>query len=245
MQTESTNSTKRLAPATLLAAIAAASLGSTAFAGPIWDDDLSEDAGASVLGAQEIVSGGSILQIVGSVGPGSLLGGADSADMYLVRITQPTTLSISTAGGDRGGFASFDSALFLFRAVQSANGTYSAEALLANNDADDGANGSFIGSAANDGSGFSITESGLYYIMITTAGLTPQSASGSALWQGLDSAGTIAFGGAQAFDAVAGDPTASGGSYSIRLTGVSGIPAPGALALLSLAGIRAGRRRRG
>ncbi len=233
----------RITPS-ICAAVAVATLGASAIAGPTWDSDWNDDAGSGPYNAQAVDTNGTVLMIDGSLQAPGLLGGGDLSDMYLVRITQPSVLSLSTAGGDRGGYSSFNSSLFLFRAVLGADGTYSAQALLGNDDADDGSTGSFIGNAANDGSGFSITDSGYYFILITLGGLSPRSASGDFLWQGLDEAGTVAFGGAQNFATVAGDAASDGGNYQIRLNGVSGIPAPGALALLSLASFRAGRGRR-
>lgn len=230
--------------ADLLVALATAACSASALAGPIWDWDWDDDAQCDPSNAQAVTTNGTVLMIEGGLQSAGLLGGADWGDMYLVQITQPSVLSLSTAGGDRGGYSSFNSSLFLFRAVQNSSGAYTAAALLANDDADDGSTGSFIGNSANDGSGYTIHESGFYFILITLGGLSPRSSSGDALWQGLDEAGTIAFGGAQNFATVAGAPTTGGGEYQIRLNGVSGIPAPGAFALLSLAGFRPGRGRR-
>ena len=221
----------------------AAILTSSALAGPIWEGDLDDDAGATPGGAQVIDLNGSVIAIKGRLSGSGLWGGNDFIDMYLVRISAPTVLKISTAGGDNGGEAAFDSQLFLFQAELSASGQPFARAVLANNDAAEGNPGAFIGNASNDGSGFVLEQPGLYYIAITTKGFNPLNANGAPIFDGLNAPGSVPFGRFELFSGWGGEASDGGGEYFIRTSGVEGVPAPGALALLALAGL-AGRSRR-
>ena len=218
-------------------------LASTAFAGPIWDGDLEADAKQSASTAQVVTTEGSVLQIKGQLTGTALQGGGDFIDMYLVRITAPAILSISTAGGDSGGFAQFDSRMFLFRAVQTQSAGLVAQGIFANDNAATGNFGALLTNSANDGSQFVLNEEGFYFIAIANSGVSALNPNGAPMWPDLDVPGLRSFAGFQPFQNWGGDPSSNVGTYEIRLSGVSGVPAPGALALLGLVGL-AGRRRR-
>ncbi len=221
-----------------LAAMAVFPTARTHAFGPSWEGDLIEDAKDSATTAQLISTGGPVLNISGTLGSSPLQGPIDFVDMYLIRLENPGILRISTAGGAFGGDAAFDSQLFLFRAGGPPD-SLKAGGLLANNDADDGLNGSLIGPAATDGSGFVVNTPGLYFIAISAFGTNPFTTGGDPIWGALNVPGQIRYGeGADlAGWSVSGQPAS--GSYSIRVEGFSGVsvPAPGALAILSLAGI--------
>ena len=212
--------------------------------GPSWEGDLINDAKDSAASAQLISTGGPVLTISGTLGGGPLLGPVDFVDMYLIRLENPGILRISTAGGSFGGDAAFDSQLFLFKAG-GVPGDLKAGGLLANNDADDGNTGSLIGPAATDGSGFVVSAPGLYFIAISAFGTNPFTSGGDPIWGALNVPGQIRYGEGRDLAGwnVTGQP--EGGAYSIRVEGFSGVnvPAPGALAILGLAGLINRRRR--
>jgi hypothetical protein len=215
-----------------------------ALAGPTWDVDYNDDAKATPATAQAITINGPVLNIAGNLTGVGFDGEADFVDMYLVDIRTPTLLRLSTAGGDLGGDASFDTQLFLFRRVGNPNDPR-ALGLLANNDAAPGLVGSWLGSSANDGSGFSLVTPGFYYIAIAGAGVDAVGETGESIFTGLGTPGTVVFGGEKDLADWAGQGAT--GTYSIRVEAVSGVPAPGAIAVLGMllaAPARAGRSRR-
>jgi hypothetical protein len=228
----------------LLCAVSSALLaGSAAYAGPIWDDDLTEDAEALPAGAQ-VVTTAVVGQIRGKLSGNAFMGGGDFVDMYAIQITQPLELKFSTGGAQTGGgSAQFDSRLFLFRASGTGVGG-DALAVFANDDAFPGNPGSFIGSQANDGSGFILQKPGIYYIAITVDGINALNANGGQIFESIASPGTIAFGNFEKFGGWGGQPGSNGGDYIISVQGIAGIPAPGALALLGMAGVLGRGRRR-
>lgn len=219
------------------------SAASAALAGPIWDGDYQGDAKQSAESAQVVTTNGTVLMIKGQLTGSAFMGPGDFIDMYLVRITTPSILKLSTAGGDDGGFTQFDSQLFLFRANQGSQGQLSASAVFANNDASAGNLGSVLTNQANDGSQFTLTESGLYFIAITSGGVRALNPNGAPLWPNLNEPGLQSFAGFDLFQTWGGDPNPNVGAYEIRLTGIAGVPAPGAVALLGLAGLAKRRRR--
>jgi len=227
-------------PVALVGALACAS---AATAGPTWDVDYNDDAKATPSTAQPITLNGPVLNITGQLTGFGFDGTGDFVDMYLVDIRTPTLLKMSTVGGNLGGDASFDTQLFLFRQVEGTNGPR-ALGMLANNDAAQGVTGSFLGSSATDGSGFTLVAPGLYYIAISGLGTNPISATGELIFSGMSFPGAVVFGGErELFDWVGQGAT---GTYNIRLEAVEGVPAPGALALLCsvLAAPRSRRRGR-
>jgi len=229
--------------ALLCAASSVLSVGSAAYAGPIWDDDLTEDAEALPAGAQ-VVTTAVVGEIRGKLSGSAFMGGGDFIDMYALRITQPLELKFSTGGSQTGGgFAQFDSRMFLFRAAgDGLNGD--ALAVFGNDDAFPGTTGSFLGSTANDGSGFVLQSPGIYYIAITVDGINALNENGGQIFEGIANPGTIAFGNFQKFGGWGGQAASNGGDYAISVQGIAGIPAPGAVALLGLAGILGRGRRR-
>ena len=220
-------------------AAAAVALGaaSTAVAGPVWELDYTDDAKDTASTAQ-VITASTVGQINGRLTGTALTGDADYVDMYLVFVDTPSILGISTAGSQGGGFANFDSQLFLFRA----DGTIDnpkALAALANRNVNPENNGAFIGNQSSDGN-FKIDVPGLYFIAITGVGAQPIGKQNATLWPNLG-AFEVGFG-ALAPHVTWGSQGATG-EYSIRVTGITGVPAPGALALLGLCGL-VGRRRR-
>jgi hypothetical protein len=143
--------------------------GPAAVAGPQWVEGTSgiADAGDTIITAEEIltpVGTNSLTVITGSLTP---LRGVlpDLADMYVFRVAEPMSFSISTREED-GGFAEFDANLWLFQVVnvepRQANG------LLANRDADSAGTGAaFIGRVATDGTAAAVMNPGVYAIAIT------------------------------------------------------------------------------
>ncbi len=112
-------------------------------------------------------------------------------------------------------------------------------AALANRNVSPQNNGAFIGNQSSDGN-FKIDVPGLYFIAITGVGAQPIGKQNATLWPNLG-AFEVGFG-ALAQHVTWGSQGATG-EYSIRVTGITGVPAPGALALLGLCGL-VGRRRR-
>lgn len=227
----------------LVASLPALAASAPSFAGPIWDGDFEDDAKQNPETAQTVTTNGSVLQIKGQLTGTALQGPGDFIDMYLVRITAPTILSISTAGGDFGGNAQFDSQLFLFRAGMGQTGQPFAQGIFASDDASASNNGAFLNNTANDGSQFTLTEEGFYYIAITAKGVQARNPNGASMWPELDVPGLRSFAGFDLFANWAGDPSSNVGLYDIRVSGISGVPAPGAVALLGLAGLARRRRR--
>jgi hypothetical protein len=229
--------------AMLCAASSALLANPAAYAGPIWDDDLTEDAEALPAGAQ-VVTAGIVGEIRGKLSGNAFMGGGDFVDMYAIRIVAPMEVKFSTGGAQTGGgFADFDSRLFLFRASGTGLGG-DALAVFANDDAFPGTPGSFIGSQANDGSGFILQTPGIYYLAITVDGINALNANGGQIFEGIGNPGTIAFGNFEKFGGWGGQPGSNGGDYTISVQGIAGIPAPGAMALLGMAGILGRGRRR-
>ncbi len=221
----------------------ALSIASFAYGGPTWDSDAHGEAGDSAATAQVVTQTGTVLEIKGRLNSSAFTGQADYADMFLVRITSPMMLKISTAGGDSGGYAQFNSSMFLFKA-DNVTGAPRALGLLGNGDFSQSSNGSLLVAQSNDGSGFVLTEPGFYFIAISLAGVNPLTGTHGTqlIWPEL-SPGVIAFGNRSEQTGWTMDPSTLGGEYSIRLTGVEGVPAPGALALLLLAPLARRRQR--
>jgi hypothetical protein len=233
----------------LLAAVLASATASSALAfGPSWEGDLIDDAKGGANTAQPVSTGGPITSITGTLGTYPLVGGGpDVIDMYLIRLENPGILKMSTVGGPSGGSAGFDSQLFLFRA-EGIPGSMKAFGLLANNDANEDVSGSFVGPAANDGSGFIVNAPGLYFIAITAFGTNPFTTGGDPIWGDLNVPGQIRFGNQAELAGWNATGQSPGGNYTISISGFSGqgVPAPGAVALLAIGGLtgRLSRRRR-
>lgn len=230
--------------------IASASLmlstSTVALAGPDWDLDLTEDAGKTLATAQAITTGGSINTIAGTLGNYPLTGQSDGQDLYLVYVDSPLLFRVSTVGID-GGSAGFDASLFAF-AVDFSGGDAKARALLGNTSAFSGTTDARLVQATNDGSNIKLEAPGLYLIGIALNGTYPiNSMFESIFGDNLGTPGLVvgpssAVSGELSDWGGAGGP---GGSYVMAVQGISGtlVPAPGAIALLGLAGLRLRRRR--
>ncbi len=216
------------------ATVLSLSIAGAAFAGPTWDGDLDSDAGNTASTAQVVTQSGPVMEIKGRVSATAFMGNPDYADMFLIRIAAPTMLKFSTAGGDNGGSANFDSSLFLFKAAEGTTGPR-AFGVLGNGDYSQSMNGALIQSQSNDGSGFVLTDPGLYYIAISMAGFNPMS-DNSLIWPNVP-AGVIGFGNFSPLTGWTNESNNQGGEYSIRTVGIEGVPAPGAIALFALAGL--------
>ncbi len=133
--------------------------------GPDWEEPTGDDAGDSTLTSQVPKGSGQLNSLTGKLDGGNLQAfngpaAPDFQDLYLVRVVSPTTFHIATTSvGGGSGTASFDTELFVFRADGSG--------LLANDNESAGMTGSLITPVATDGSGFSLTVPGLYYIGIS------------------------------------------------------------------------------
>ena len=224
----------------LAPALAAVLVATTALAGPSWDLDLTDDAKQGANSAQVVSTSGVVTTITGSLGSSPLLGAPDLVDMFLIRIANPTSLKLSTAGGQFGGSAEFNSQLYLFRA-DGILGSLKAFGLLSNNDAESENTGSLLRNFANDGSGFVLDTPGLYFVAISAYGAFPTTNLGDPIWGQL-APGVVGFGQQRELIDWSTPQQSAGGIYSIRLDGVTGVPSPGALALLGLSGL-IGRRR--
>lgn len=219
---------------------------SVSLAGPDWDLDLTEDAGKTLATAQAITTGGTINTIAGNLGNYPLTGQSDGQDLYLVYVDSPLLFRVSTVGVD-GGSAGFDASLFAF-AIDSSGGDAKARALLGNTSAFVGTSDARLVQGTNDGSNIKLEAPGLYLIGIALDGTYPiNSLFQSIFGDNLGTPGLIV----GPSSAVSGDlfdwggAGGPGGSYVLSVQGISGtlVPAPGAVALLGLAGLRLRRRR--
>lgn len=164
--------------------------------------------------------------------------GGDFQDMYLIEVFDPGLFFASTATAD-GGAASFDTQLFLFN--------FDGTGLLANDEQSTALPGpSRISQSSDDGSGFSLTTPGLYWLAISGTNSDPESLGGVIF----DQVSPTEISGA---DGVGGSlpitgwtpPIGATGTYTIALNGVrfADVPSPGALPILAI-GLIARRRRR-
>ena len=227
----------------IAAGAAFAACSAAAIAGPDWDLDLEDDAKQTATTAQIITAGPTpILHISGRL-TGYGLTGSDFVDMYQIEITADTLVSISTAGGDLGGWSDFDTQLFLFQRKGGNGNNIRAVALKGNDNAAAGTLGSRIGEDTNPNSNSVLLRKGVYFLAVAGAGSYAYDDEGSAIWESFGQTGQTISG-----NEVFLDNWAEGGAvglYTIRLQSLSGgaIPAPGAIALLGL-GVFGWRRRR-
>lgn len=204
----------------------------TAFAGPDWDTDLEEDAGSSLQTAQTITFSGAVQTVAGRLNGTAVLG-ADFHDVYRLVITDPGAFEIDLTGP---GGVNFDACLWLF----DQNGI----PLLGTNDADGKTTAPRLTNSSNAGSRITITSPGIYYLAISGIGSQPLS-FGKPLWSSVVFQPGVVAGAFGTKFGWEGDWSGDGatGDYVMSLSGVSGVPAPGAIALLGMAGL-IGRRRR-
>lgn len=219
-----------LAAATALTATSA--LG--AIQGPNHEED--DDAGSTVNTAKKLTGSGQLSSINGVL-TGDNRGEGDYQDVYEVFISDPVAFRLNFVPTEGG----FDTMLWLFGE--------DGRGLLGNNDSHiDGEPTplSFLGNQSSDGS-FQLVNPGRYYIAISGFNSQPVSKAGSIFNFGDD---PFAVYGAQGQGAnapqIGWTQNGDTGSYFLHLEGVEfiPIPAPGALALLGLAGLRSRRRRR-
>jgi MYXO-CTERM domain-containing protein len=221
-------------------------VGSTALAGPEWEEPTGGDAGNTLQTAANIsASGGGYVGIIrgkldGNAGGNGLTGG-DYQDMFRINIVDPGFFLVETVALANG---LPDPMLFLFNRE--------GYGIAASNDIDNGFFQSKID--ANDADMPLYLEAGIYYLAITAALSEPTGHFGGEYGpifeMGLSEHQVGQWGpsGFFAQSALSGwtDPSypENYGFYEIMLHGVGSVPAPGALALMSLAGIASRRRRR-
>ena len=212
-----------------MASFAVAGLASVAFAGGTHVE--SGDAGDLLGSAQATGAGGALSFITGSTG------GADFIDLYMIEVVDPVAFFASTAG-DQGapgsGSADFDTKLWLFDA--------DGFGVVSNDDFGGSPFHSHLTGFADDGTGAAV-KAGIYYLAVGGFGDEALSAGGEIFANGTfeEISGPDGPGGGSPLSGWAN--TGAQGNYNVNLQGVNAIPAPGAIALLGLAGL-AGRRRR-
>ncbi len=200
-------------------------------AGPDWVEH--NDAGSNLGTAQQTLGVGMINSISGTLGGSSLA--PDFEDMYLIRVLDPLTFSMSVVGAD------FDAQIFVF------NVTLAGEAfgLLANDNTAAG-NMPVVTHLSTDGTGAKLGLAGVYAIAISGAGRVPISRTGPIFnfASPTEISGPDGPGGLNPHE----DWTGIGqtGGYTIHTTGVGfyDTPAPGSATVLALGALIAGRRRR-
>lgn len=228
----------------IAAGAAFAACAGPALAGPDWDRDLYEDALQSATTAQVVSAGPTPVMLITGRLTGYGIAGGDFVDMYQISVTNDTLVSISTAGGDLGGSANFDTQLFLFRRKGGNGGNIRAAAFKGNDNAALGNPGSRIGENENPTSNSILLRKGTYYVAVTGVGTSAFGDNGQAIWGNLGNPGATISGNDVFLNDWAGEGAV--GEYSIRIQSLSGgmIPSPGAVALLALGAIAVPRRRR-
>jgi len=219
-------------------------VGSTALAGPEWEEPTGGDAGNTIQTASDVgASGGGYVGIIrgkldGNAGGGGFMEG-DYQDMFRINIVDPGMFLVETVGVQ---FGLPDPMLFLFNR--------DGFGIAASNDIDNGYFQSKID--VNDPNMPIFLEAGIYYLAITAA--TSEALGhfggevGPIFHMGEHQVGQVGPSGVFAQSPLSGwtDPSSpeNYGFYEIMVHGVGSVPAPGALALLGLAGIASRRRRR-
>ena len=219
--------------ALLLAVAVAAS--ASASVGPNWDKDLEEDAGASLLAAQAVTAS-TLTTITGKIAGALNDGPTDFQDVYRLVVSDPGSFLVDLTNAPGGGSATFDTCLYLFDEAGFAR--------LANNDAAAGQTGSILRNLANDGSNYRLTEPGIYFLVVCGFPSQPVRDGEFVFNQAFLEAGIIATGSGNAPWALGWNQPGATGDYSIRVTGITGVPAPGAALPLLAAGLIGRRRRR-
>jgi MYXO-CTERM domain-containing protein len=216
---------------TVWLAAAALAVSSSALAGPDWDVDLAKDAGSTLQSSQVITFGGPVQTIAGRL-RGTAVLEPDFHDVYKLVITSPGDFIIDLTGG-----VNFDACLWLF----DENGI----PLLGNNDAGFGNTAPKLTNTSNGGASVSITSPGIYFLAISGFSAQPLS-FGEPLWPSDVFNPGIVAGSFATKSQWAGEWSGEGaiGDYVMTVSGVAGVPAPGAIALLGAAGLIGRRRRR-
>lgn len=181
------------------------------------------DAGPLPATAQAVIPNESLTSISGTLSP------VTDADMYLIFIDGGGTFSATTVGQPG---TLFDSQLFLFDST--GRGVYA-------ND-DDGSAGGIGEFRSTLPANHALTPRtpGLYYLVITNSGVYPTSAPAVLIFPNINTGPTFQTAVVGPTGPGGGSPitgysltTAAGiGTYTIALTGASGIPAPASLVIL-------------
>lgn len=221
--------------AAAVACVVGASLAVEAGAGPEWME--SGDAGNLPASAQAPTGGTTLAKISGELGGAAPRGGSmgDFQDMYEIIIKDVDEFS-ATVTDDAGG-PTFDTQLWLFDAA--------GRGVLGNNDSSVSPvnGGSAFGNMATDATGSRVMGTGRYFLAISGLGSSPLDGAGNLIFN--IASGTEVSGPDGSTMPISGwtGPGATG-FYTITLTGASFVPAPGAGALLAIAGTLGLRRRR-
>jgi hypothetical protein len=204
---------------------------SLAMAGPDWTEV--GDAGSGPGNAQVTLGNGVINSISGTLGNrGSI---TDFEDMYYIGVDEPGAFSLVIANAD------FDAQLFVFHLTLSG----AALGLLANDNADVETTLPAITPMATDGTGVVLDLPGVYLIAVAGAGRRPVSMTGDIFSYDSSTEISGADGPGGLNRLIGWEGEGETGSYNIRTDGTvfPEIPAPGTLALLSVAGLATRRRR--
>lgn len=201
-------------------------------------------AAAGLASAQVHVEAGDAGQLAGGQGTGNgaltairgVLDGAVDVDMYQIRVDDWAAFSATTtANAELPAPVESDTQLFLFSS--------SGMGIAFNDDIANGALSTLpIGHELYAGR----TNGEIVWLAISGYNIDPTS-GGGLIWTNTPFTGVRTPNGpgaASPVDGWTGENLAPRGSYRITLTGASAVPAPGAMALLGLGGIAAGRRRR-
>jgi hypothetical protein len=173
-----------------------------------------------------------VLDVFGGFGPGGLM--ADPQDLFAIDIVSPSTFSARTVFGP--GEPSIDTQLFLFSAAGLGQ--------LANDDFATFDVHPRLTPMADDGT-FTLTAPGLYFLGIAGKGNNPVSGTTSLIFNyGIPTelSGPDGAGGTNPLTGWVGPETL--GAYRIELTGVRGVPTPGAAGLGLLVIVAGAVRRR-
>lgn len=224
-----------------LAAVAAGAVVSgPALAGPDWIE--TGDAGSTLATAQRVVGTAQLSRIIGTLSSGSTgIGnrrgtGPDYEDLYLIRITAPSSFSFQVGG------AAFNAQLFLF------NVTLPGEALgLLAADDTPVSNAPLLISPATDATGAQVVLPGVYAMGITGFGRVPVSSTGPifSFASPTEISGPDGPGGTNPL--MGWEGVGETGTYVVGVQGVDwvDIPAPASAMVLLLAGLCSRGRRRG
>jgi hypothetical protein len=206
-----------------------------ALAGPEWTE--TSDAGSLPSLSQSVSGMGALTGIRGELGgAGSPRGTGDFEDVYEIVIKEPALFQ-AVVSLDAITPVSFDTRLWLFGP--------GGRGLLANDDASFSPvmGGSALEGAATDMSGSMLISPGRYFLAITGANNVALDVNGDPIFV-FGTAGEISGPDGSPLPIAGWSGGGPVGEYLITLEGASFVPAPGAAALLSVAGLAALRRRR-